>query len=225
LDEMRAALIARLDGAHDVERFTVERSQSLPLPAHRFDPRKTYVLRVSSRSLVKVEGIAYSVPCEWSRLDVTVRVGVDTVDIVGPTQTIRHPRKRFGERSVDYRHYVRELSRKPQAVRQVSAELVRDLGPTFAEAWRLLVDAHGPKQAARIFAKVLGHIETRGIEVVEATLVTALQNNEPLLLALAPPPTAAESIDRTALPKSLSAIEVESGRASDYDSLLAGGDR
>ena len=32
---------------------------------------------------------------------------------------IEHPRLRFGERSIDYRHYLTELARKPQAVRQV----------------------------------------------------------------------------------------------------------
>jgi hypothetical protein len=79
-------------------------------------------------------------------------------------------------------------------VRQVAAELVRDLGPAYATAWRSLVDAHGPKQAARIIAKVLGHIETRGIDAVALTLNAALQSREPLLLALAPPPLAAESL-------------------------------
>jgi hypothetical protein len=77
------------------------------------------------------------VPCEWAGLDV-----------------------------IDYRHYVRELATKPQAVRQVAAELTRDLGPSFVDAWRALVDAHGPKQGARIFAKVLSYVETRGIDSV-----------------------------------------------------------
>ncbi|HKO50622.1 MAG TPA: IS21 family transposase [Polyangiaceae bacterium] len=225
LDEMRAELLARLDATHDAQKFAAERAHSLPLPAHRFDPRKAHAPRVSSRSLVKVEGIAYSVPCEWAGLDVTARVGTDTVDIVGPTHTVQHPRKRFGERSVNYTHYVRELSRKPQAVRQVAAELVRDLGPTFAAVWRSLVDAHGPKQAARIFAKVLGHIESRGLEPVAKTLEAALQNNEPLLLALAPPPVASSAIERVVLPRSLRSVDIESGRAADYDHLLVGGDR
>jgi hypothetical protein len=164
------------------------------------------------------------VPCEWAGLDVTARVGTDDVEIVGRSGTVHHPRKRFGERSVDYRHYVRELSRKPQAVRQVAAELVRDLGPPFAEAWRSLVDAHGPKQAARIFAKVLGHVESRGIAPVAVTLEMALRNNESLLLALAPPPLAATSMGHDALPQSLRGVEIESGHAVDYDQLLARGD-
>jgi transposase len=220
---MRAALLSRLDAAHDAERFAAERGQSLPLPVHRFDPRKTYAPSVSRRSLICVEGAYYSVPCEWTGLDVTAHVGVDHVDIVGRGGSVRHPRMRFGEKSVDYRHYVRELARKPQAVRQVAAELVADLGPVFGSAWRSLVDAHGPKQAARIFAKVLGHVQARGIDAVAATLQVALQNSEPLLLALTPPCAPAPEVERDALPQSLRSIEVAAGCAADYDSLLIGG--
>jgi hypothetical protein len=166
----------------------------------------------------------YSVPCEWAGLDVTAYLGVDDVEIVGRTGTVRHARKRFGERSVDYRHYVRELSRKPQAVRQVAAELVRDLGPAYGTAWRSLVDAHGPKQAARIFAKVLGHVETRGIDAVALALEAALQHNEPLLLALAPRLPATSLVAQDALPQNLRNVEIDAGRAADYDHLLARGD-
>jgi hypothetical protein len=109
------------------------------------------------------------------------------------------------------------MSRKPQAIRQVAAELIRDLGPVFGIAWRSLVDAHGPKQAARIFAKVLGHVETRGVDAVAATLASALQNSEPLLLALAPPPTAASPLTTDALPQSLRGVEIDAGHAADYD--------
>jgi hypothetical protein len=220
---MRAALLARLDAAYDTERFAVDRAQSLPLPPHRFDARRTHTPSVSRRSLICVEGAYYSTPCEWAGLDVTAHVGVDEVEVVGRGGAVRHPRKRFGERSVDYRHYVRELARKPQAVRQVAAELVADLGPVFGHAWRSLVDAHGPKQAARIFAKVLGHVEVRGIDAVAATLQEALQRNEPLLLALTPAHGTAPEVAREALPQSLRSIEVAAGCAADYDRLLTGG--
>lgn len=223
LGEMRRALLARLDAAHDGERFLADYGQMLPLPGRGFHARSTHTPSVSRRSLVCVEGAVYSVPCAWAGLDVTAHVGADDVDITGPQGTVRHDRKRFGERSIDYRHYLPELARKPQAVRQVAAELIRDLGPTFAAAWRSLVDAHGPKQAARIFAKVLGHIETRGVDQVAATLETALTRNEPLLLALAPPPTPCVLVEAEALPAALRVVEVAAGRATDYDALLLGG--
>jgi transposase len=223
LDAMRAKLLARLDATHDAEKFAAERAQSLPLPEHRFDARRTHSPSVSQRSLVCLEGGVYSVPCEWAGLDVTAHVGADEVEIVGPSGVTMHSRVRFGERSIDYRHYVRELARKPQAVRQVAAELIRDLGPPFDTAWRSLVDAHGPKQAARVFAKVLAHIETRGVDLVATTLATALAKGEPLLLALAPAVVPTAVVAREALPASLRDIEIASGRAADYDTFLVGG--
>jgi transposase len=223
LDAMRVKLLARLDATHDAEKFAAERVQSLPLPEHRFDARRTHTPSVSQRSLVCLEGGVYSVPCEWAGLDVTAHVGADEVEIVGPSGVAMHPRVRFGKRSIDYRHYVRELARKPQAVRQVAAELIRDLGPPFDAAWRSLVDAHGPKQAARVFAKVLAHIETRGVNLVATALATALAKGEPLLLALAPPVVPSAVVAREALPASLRDVEIASGRAADYDTYLVGG--
>ena len=223
LGVMRSALLARLDGQHDATRFAAERVQSLPLPARPFDPRRVHAPSVSQRALVTLEGGVYSVPCEWAGLDVTAYVGADDVQIIGPTGSVHHARKRFGERSIDYRHYVRELAKKPQAVRQVAAELTRDLGPVFMEAWRSLVDAHGPKQAARIFAKVLAHVEAHGADRIAAVVSVALSRNEPLLLALAPAASLCAAVDRDALPGNLQAIDIESGRAADYDVLLGGG--
>jgi transposase len=224
LDTMRAALLGRLDRTYDAERFGAERGKSVPLPAHPFDARHTHAPSVSQRSLVCVEGAVYSVPCEWAGLDVIAHVGTDDVAIVGPSGTVLHERKRFGERSINYRHYVRELAKKPQAVRQVAAELVRDLGPVFGSAWRSLVDAHGPKEAARIFAKVLGYVEARGVEDVASTLAAALAKSEPLLLALAPP-VHVIVVPNDGVPHCLRSVEVSSGNASDYDDALLGGAR
>lgn len=222
LGAIAGALLARLDAAHDAERFVVDRAHSLPLAPHPFDPRKTVFVTPSTRSLAHVEGAYYSAPCTWAGLEVTAHVGAEDVALVGPSGTVVHERKRFGERAIDYRHYVPELARKPQAVRQVAAELIRDLGPVFARAWRALVDAHGPKQASRIFAKVLGHVETRGIDAVARVLEEALTGGEPLLLALAPAHAPLVGLSADALPASLRAVDVTAGRAADYDALFGG---
>jgi transposase len=213
-------LLARLDARADVEKFTVERGGMLPSPARIFEAAAPRIARSTRRSLITVDGAHYSVPCEWAGLDVTVYVGAFHVQIASPDGVrVAHPRKRFGERSIDYRHYVRELARKPQAVRQVASELVRDLGEPFGAAWRALVDLHGPRDGARAFAKVLERIEQRGLVEVAQVVAQALKRGEPLLLALAPitPP------DPTCeLPASLRAVEVLSGVAADYDVLLGG---
>lgn len=224
LDAMRAALLARLDAQHDAARFAVERAASLQLPQHRFDACRVHAVSVSQRALICVEGSYYSAPCEWAGLDVTARVEADDVTIVGPDGArVTHARARFGNKVIDYRHYVRELAKKPQAVRQVAAELIRDLGPPFDRAWRALVDAHGPKQAARVFAKVLAHVEERGITRVAAVVSDALARGEPLLLALATPLPSSAVVVLEGLPRVLRDVEVASGRAADYDALLPGG--
>lgn len=75
------------------------------------------------------------------------RIGPTTVTIVGRDGTgIVHARKRFGERSIDYRHYLPELARKPQAVRQVLPDLLRDLGAPFPAVWDQLLTVHSPRE-------------------------------------------------------------------------------
>lgn len=226
LDEIRTDLQSQLDARFHQDadaraRFELERTHMLVLPATPYRACNTHVnVGVSRRSLVCIEGVVYSAPCTWAGLGITVHVGADEVQLVGPSGRVTHRRGRFGESVIDYRHYLRELATKPQAVRQVAAPLVRDLGEPFGRAWRSLVDAHGPKQAARIFAHVLSHIETRGVDAVARIVDRAVEESQPLLLAFAPQPT--PSVEPSLVPEPLRAVHVAAGRAADYDALLGG---
>ncbi|MEQ9542790.1 MAG: hypothetical protein RIU46_38890, partial [Deltaproteobacteria bacterium] len=184
LDSVSATLLERLDRRSNSEAFERELPLMIATPQRAFRSSKVVTARVTRRSLVKVEAAQYSVWSAWNGLDVTVYIGTDTVEIEGPHGRVRHPRLRFGERSVDYRHYIPELAKKPQAVRQVAADLTRDLGPPYDRVWRELVDAHGPKQAARIFAKVLGALESLGHDEVVRRLDAARRDDTPLPIAL-----------------------------------------
>jgi hypothetical protein len=124
---------------------------------------------------------------------------------------------------VDYRHYLPELARKPQAVRQVAPELTRDLGEPFGRAWQELVDCHGPREGARIFARVLQSVVERGRDSVAGTIELALASGEPLLLALLTPPPPASELPSCDIPDRLKAFEVLAARAADFDALLGGG--
>jgi transposase len=231
LREISAALGERLDArAHDkrdtdgrsiAERFVDERARMLPLPAAPFRSAATRLVSVSRRSLVKVDGAVYSAPSTWAGLDVTAYAGVDEVEIVHRDgQRVVHPRQSFGGRAVDYRHYLRELARKPQVLRQVADELLAALGEPFSSAWRLLVDEHGPKQAARVFAHVLRAVEDLGERVIAERLRDAIASGEPMTLAVRPPPIATPP--PMAVPPSLSGLEVDAACAADYDALLGG---
>jgi transposase len=229
LEAINEALLARMDarlgtgrdGAGETigTRFAVEAPAFRPLPA-AFVVEATTFVTVSPRALVRVEGAWYSVPCRWAGLDLVARVGATLITIVGRDGTpIRHPRKRFGQRSIDYRHYLPELAKKPQAVRQVLPELLRDLGVPFPAVWAAFHAAHPEREAARLFAKVLGQIEIHGLAHVTTTAAHALITGTPILLALTP--TAAAGCAGVDLPAALRDIDVPSGCAADYDGWLA----
>ena len=228
LDAINAALLARLDARLDTKRdlagqtigarFLEEQRVCRPTTVP-FEAEATTFGTVTPRAMVRLEGAVYTVPSRWAGLDLLVRLGATTVTIVGKDGTrIQHPRKRFGERSIDYRHYLPELARKPQAVRQVLPDLLRDLGAPFPAVWDHLHTAHGPRDAARLFAKILGELETRGAADVVPTLTSALATGTPLIVARPAPLAAAARID---VPAPLRDLEVASGCAADYDAWLS----
>ncbi len=230
LAAINAALLAQMDarlaltrdaaGQTIGARFTEEQRlfRLVPIP---FASEATTLATVTPRALVRLEGAVYSVWTRWAGLDLVIRIGASTVTIVGRDGThVQHPRKRFGERSIDYRHYLTELARKPQAVRQVLPDLLRDLGAPFPAIWDHLQVAHGPREAARLFAKVLGQLEIQGAAVVVPALTAALATGTPLLLALTPAQAAIGRLAPDAVPVPLRAIDVGSGCAADYDAWL-----
>jgi transposase len=223
LEAINTALLAHLEARLTSTpvigtRFLDEQQTWRPL-ADAFVAEATTFVTVSPRALVRIEGAYYSVPCRWAGLDLVVRVGPTTVTIVGRDGTrITHPRLRFGARSIDYRHYLPELARKPQAVRQVLPDLLRDLGAPFPLVWARLHEAYGSREAARRFAKILGTLATQGTTIIVPALLRALASGAPLTLAslaVTPGPT----VD---VPAALRAIEIDSGCAADYDAWLTG---
>ena len=227
LDAINAALLARLDARLDTKRDIVGQTigarfleeQRLFRPASLpFDAEATTFATVTPRAVVRLEGAVYSVPSRWAGLDLIVRIGATTVTVVGKDgRRISHPRKRFGQRSIDYRHYLPELARKPQAVRQVLPDLLRDLGAPFPAVWDHLHAAHGPREAARLFAKILGELEMRGAADVVPMLEAALATGTPLIVARSAARAAAPHVD---VPAALRDLEVSSGCAADYDTWL-----
>jgi len=96
MSEMSAQLMSRLDrqateqrdrdGRTAQERFDEERSQFVTLARSPFVAAATSIVGASRLALVRVSGATYFVPETWAGLDIT---------------------------SIDYRHYLRELSHKP----------------------------------------------------------------------------------------------------------------
>ena len=171
-------------------------------------------------------------PSRWAGLRATAYVGVDELTLCCRGEQVVHPRQHFGGRLVrssrgrgdtpQDRHYLSELARKPQAVRQVAPELVAELGEPFGRLWTLLEPALGGHEAARTLARLLRtvheHGEERVREVLERVLDEAPGRFDELavqrLLAEARPPAA------VAVPPALRGYEVEAASAAGYDRLL-----
>lgn len=220
LEEIAQRVLASLDDAfaqRDSSVWEAERSQLRPLPEHAFEPSKLLIKRVSRQSMVRIEGAGYSVPSRWNGLRVEAFVGVRDIVFRHAGDEYRCARVERGGRKVRYRHYLDELRRKPQAVRQVAPELLEELGPRYQRLWELLVHTHGVREAARVFAKLLAVLcEYDSEELVDA-IEKAMQAGRFDLSALRLEPKETPVIE---VPKSLAQYQVESARAADFDVLL-----
>ena len=218
--EARFTLATRRDGQQPAALWARERAQLRELPAAAFEPRQVVLVEVSSKAMVQILGASYSVPSRWARLQATAYVGVEDIRLVCREEQMVVARAAKGVRRIEYRHYLGELSRKPQAVRQVAPELVAELGEPFGRLWTLLVARYGALEGARLLAKVLGAVVDRGVAAVAEAVQAALQADRCDLLAL--PRLAAPRAAAVEVPASLRGIEIEHRQAREYDALLVG---
>ena len=92
----------------------------------------------------------------------------------------------FGGRSVDYRHLLLPLSRKPQALRQVVRELVAQFGPPWPELWQALCACYAPDEleAARRLAPWLDRADWHGLARVGTRMAAAHTAMRPVTVAV-----------------------------------------
>ena len=211
--------------------YEEERPLLLPLPAAAFEARCLQPVSVSGSSVAKVGGASYSLPERWARLDAEAWVGPSDIRFRCRGEETLRPRQRPGGRRIEYRDYLRELSRKPQAVRQVVPELVAELGEPYGRLWSLLEKTHGGRQAGRVLADVLGAMDDHGEAAVTSALAEALDGGAfsagggSNLLVMARSLPLRPVLTDALVPAALRTVTVEAGRAADYDLLLAGGAR
>ncbi len=224
LSEISEVLLREVEMAFTGEqRFAEEQRYLRELPKSPFEARKVELVSISSGAAVRVDGATYSVPSRWASLRATAYVGVEDVRLVCQDQTVSYPKERKGARSIRYRHYLPELARKPQAVRQVAPELVSELGPPYEKLWEMLTGSHGSKEASRVLARILGATLEHGEEAVREALEAALAQGRCDLLTLGKhlhEVDGAERLGNVEVPEALRGYRVEAARARDYDWLL-----
>lgn len=209
------------EGKNVMERFEEEKCHMTALATRPYDPREIVLKRVSNKSMVTLAGAHYSLPCHWAQSNVTAHVGVTDIHVVWKDEKEVLPRIPRGKEHIQYRHYLRELSRKPQAVRQVMPKLLRELGFPFDLYWSRLQVGTTELEAARVFARTLGLVLDHGEESVSRSLETMLKQEKLSLLEMGESLRAEEATVR--VPVALCGYQIESARAADYDILLGGG--
>jgi transposase len=208
-----------VQGRTVLDKFAEEQALFRALPARCFEPRQVLVVRPNRKALVRVKGAHYSLPSHWNLLDVTAYVGPADVRFVCRDEVAVRPRVAARQQHIQYTDYLCELSRKPQAVRQVAPELLEDLSEPFGQLWQLLTDSYGGREAGRIFAKLLWAVVEHGEEQVGAALRKVLDGGKGHLLELG-------SLLRQPLPREVEVpaplrhYVIEAPRAADFDHLL-----
>ena len=202
------------------ERFDQEAQRMRPLPTRPFESSRVVCVQVSSSAKVQIEGAWYSVPSTWASQDATAHVGVNSIRLTWRDEEIVCERARKGDKQIHYRHYLPELARKPQAVRQVAVELIRELGEPYGQLWTLLVETHGERQAARTLSRILGAIVDHGEKEVAAALAQSLAADRIDLLALGQRLQSPTQILEVPIPAALAGYEIEAASLDDFDHLL-----
>ena len=222
LAEISSAMLAELDREMDnrmdrqgrtvTQRFAEEKPKLRPLPVRPFEARIAEPVVVSRQALVRVEGADYSLPESWHGLMAMAHIGVADIRFECRGQTEVVAKVARGARLIQYRHYQRELGRKPQAVRQVAPAIVAQLGQPYGRLLELLVGRHGEREAARVLSRLIAIMENSGEQALKETLEQILKG------ATA---SAAEG-KAVEVPPSLQPFTVEKSSLAAFDALMQG---
>jgi len=223
LATMSAALQVRLDAQHDrnaerAESWARERAALRPLPVP-FDGRHVRAVKLRHHATTAIAGGIYSVPSRWCGQTIDLFVGIDTVTLALGDETVSHRRVAFGGRSIDYRHLLLPLSRKPQALRQVATELVAQFGDPWPALWDALRSLHSPDEieAARRLAPWLERADRQGVGRPLARAIEAAIADGSLVTS---PRRSSNQDAPTHVPAALQIYTVEAPDLSRYDALL-----
>lgn len=216
LEHLDAATGTRTDqnGRTVAQRFSEESRSLRPLPRRSFEARRVEPVAVSRQALVRVDGARYSVPSHWGGSQATAYVGVTDIILEWRQERITVDKQPRGARTVQYRHYLDELAKKPQALRQVAPELMEELGVPYVRLWKLLSSRYGELEAARVVAKLVGAVVDHGEQQVRQILEEMLATAPRVATEDRTPPATVP------VPVALQRYQVESISASTYNVLM-----
>jgi len=190
--QLVAQVSATLNKRYEVKgRLEIEQLHLQPLPIERFADYDPLVARVRSTCTIEVRSVTYSVPSRLIGQQLTVHLRHDWLDLFLRShyvETLPQLHAQKGQkalRSIDFRHVIESLRRKPRAL--LRARLQDDLlpGESWRQLWRQLLAALPPDEAAKVMVDAL-HVAARtdNLSGVQRYLRRALRSGELTMTAL-----------------------------------------
>ena len=157
------------------EALEEERRHLMPLPAKDFDPARVVFARADTKSLVRYDSHRYSVPVEYARSNLMLKVYVDRIEFWhGGTMVAVHRRSYVkGGETYELAHYLPLLALKPGAIplaRPVRASEVAPVIEQFRRGLEGRVD-----RPAKDLARIMELMRRHGVEVVGQALKIAVR--------------------------------------------------
>ncbi len=176
-ERCRADLARRLWGKPEskAERLARDREAMLPLPGESFEARRVAQTRANSLSLVRFDRNDYSVPVAYAHHELTVKGGIEEVQIAERTQLVAVHRRIWGREQVSFDplHYLALLERKPGAFDSARPLADWDLPDCFALLRRRLETSLG-WQGTREYITVLRLLECASLAELARAVMAAL---------------------------------------------------
>ena len=176
-ERCRADLARRLWGKPEskAERLARDREAMLPLPPESFEARRVAQTRANSLSLVRFDRNDYSVPVAYAHHELTVKGGIEEVQIAEKTQLVAVHRRIWGREQVSFDplHYLALLERKPGAFDSARPLADWDLPDCFALLRRRLETSLG-WQGTREYIKGLRLLECASLAELARAVMAAL---------------------------------------------------
>jgi hypothetical protein len=205
------------------ERFAVEQPQLQGLPAYRYPDYEVLTVKVTTRSTINVRCITYTVPFRLIGQTLTMHLHHDRlIAFVGREQLLQLERLHVPgskairrSRSVNYRHVIDSLRRKPRAF--LSCIWQQDLLPddNYRQLWQQMRAQLDTYTAARLMTEALYIAAKQDKEQTVATYLTQQLRLKTLTLA-----GLQQQFQLTGTP-TLPTLVTQQHALSDYDQLLA----
>ncbi len=204
------------------DRIDCERGHLNPLPLIRSSDYTEKVGRVTTSSTISVLRVLYTVPSRLIGERLRLHIFDDRIEgFTGTSRAVTLKRKYAPDhnhriRSIDYRHVIGSLERKPQAFRysQIRDDLLPD--ERFRQTWQWIDQELAPRAACKMIVGILSLAHRFDCEdALGDDLITRKQENRM--------PTLYELQERFGKKSAfIPAVRVKAVSVSDYDTLLSG---